>query len=66
MKLVNGQMKFNVELSSSDLGLISLVLEMYATEMEKRVKQIDHDEYPTLVNFMNRDIRDAKRLVEAL
>jgi hypothetical protein len=61
-----GQMTFNVQLSSSDLAFISMVLEMYAVEMERERERIVLSRNENLLAFVDRDIRDAKRLVEKL
>jgi len=61
-------MVFDVKLSSSDLAFISMVMEMYAVQMEQSLKEIKsrNSNAVKLISFVKRDIRNAKRLVETL
>jgi hypothetical protein len=61
-------MVFDVKLSSSDLAFISMVMEMYAVQMEQSLKEIKsrNSNAVKLISFVERDIRNAKRLVETL
>jgi len=63
-----GHMVFDVKLSSSDLAFISMVMEMYAVQMEQSLKEIKsrNSNAVKLISFVERDIRNAKRLVETL
>lgn len=54
-----------LQLTSSDAAFISMVLEMYAKEMERAIEKLSPSN-AIGQNIIRRDISDAKRLMEIL